>query len=111
MRCGPNYLMKSIDYTQLARTQLGEIKAYIAKESPSIAASHLRQIKQKIELLIDFPYLGRANTTFGIESIRDLVVLGYKIIYKIESDAIVVLTVYRYVDFDERRLRKYLDKW
>lgn len=100
--------MRKIDYTHLAQEHLGELKTHIARDNPEAAKRYLRHIKQKIELLAQFPYLGRVNSTFGIESIRDLVVLGHKIIYKIDSDAIIVLALYRYADFDEERLHEFL---
>ena len=40
----------------------------------------------------------------NIETIRDYVVLGYKVIYKINKNSISVLAVYKYIDFDETLL-------
>lgn len=36
--------------------------------------------------------------------IRDYVVLGYKVIYKINKENITILAIYKYIDFNEREI-------
>jgi len=40
----------------------------------------------------------------NVETIRDYVVLGYKVIYKNNKKSIIILAVYKYIDFDEALL-------
>jgi len=96
--------MIKLRYTGEARQQLKDIKEHIAKSSQENASNHLVQIKNKIELIGKFPFIGKVNTTMNIETIRDYVVLGYKVIYKINKNSITVLAVYKYIDFDETLL-------
>ena len=92
-------------YTALAKEQLQNIKAYIAEENPKRAIAYLNRIRQKIELLGRFPYIGKINATMDNESIREFVVLGYKVIYKINQKSITILALYKYIDFDEASLK------
>lgn len=91
-------------YSRLARDQLAGIREYIAADNKKAAEVHLQEIRRKLELLLDFPYLGKVNTTFNKAEIRDFVVLGYKVIYQIKAEVIEVLAIYRYLDLDESSL-------
>ncbi len=92
-------------YTALAKEQLRNIKAYIAEENPQRATQYLARIKKKIELLGKFPYIGKINATMDHEAIREFVILGYKVIYKINQKSITILALYKYIDFDEASLK------
>lgn len=94
--------MIKVFYSKLASEQLYAIKEYIASDSKLVAIKFLQRIKDKIEILATYPYLGKINESFGIQSIRDFVVFGYKIIYKIDEEKIIILAIYKYVDFDEK---------
>ncbi len=96
--------MIKLRYTGQARQHLKDIKEHIAKSNQRNASNHLVQIKNKIELVGKFPFIGKVNTTMNIETIRDYIVLGYKVIYKINKNSITVLAVYKYIDFDETLL-------
>ena len=96
--------MIKLRYTGEARQQLRDIKEHIAKGSKKSASNHLVQIKSKIELIGKFPFIGKVNATMNVETIRDYIVLGYKVIYKINKNSISVLAIYKYIDFDETLL-------
>lgn len=90
-----------IIYSFLAKQQLYSIKEYIALDNKEISIEYLSKIKNKIEILGNFPYIGKINSTFNLEYIRDFVAFGYKIIYKINKKSILILAIYKYIDFDE----------
>lgn len=96
--------MIKIRYSSGAKQQLFEIKEHISKDSKNIAIKHLLNIKSKIELIGKFPFIGKVNATMNVETIRDYVVLGYKVIYKINKKSIIILAVYKYINFDEALL-------
>ena len=96
--------MIEIRYTRESKKQLADIKDHIAKSSQKSAISHLVKIKSKIELIGKFPFIGKVNATMNLETIRDYIVLGYKVIYKLNKKSITVLAVYKYIDFDEALL-------
>ena len=97
--------MIKIRYSTEAKRQLFEIKEHISKDSENIARKHLLNIKSKIELIGKFPFIGKVNATMNVETIRDYVVLGYKVIYKINNKSIIILAVYKYMNFDEALLQ------
>ena len=72
-------------YSQEAKKKKKNIKEYISKDNKDVAVQHLLKIKLKLEILQDYPYIGKVNSTFNIENIREFVVFGYKIIYKINQ--------------------------
>ena len=51
-------------YSQEAREQLKNIKEYISKDNKDVAVQHLLKIKLKLEILQDYPYIGKVNSTF-----------------------------------------------
>ena len=91
-------------YSQEAREQLKNIKEYISKDNKYVAVQHLLKIKLKLEILEDYPYIGKVNSTFNIENIREFVVFGYKIIYKINQKSVYIMAIYKYIDFDETKI-------
>jgi len=93
-----------IVYSEPAEDQLVQIKEFIALDNNKVANEYLVKIKGKIEILSQFPYVGKINTTLNISNIRDFVVLGYKVIYKINSNNIVILAIYKHMSFDEKLL-------
>jgi len=93
-----------IIYTTEAKKQLLQIKQYISQDNPPRAISYLKQIKTKIEILGKYPYIGKINATMDIHSIREFIVFGYKVIYKINEKSITILAICKYIDFDEEGL-------
>ena len=54
--------------------------------------------------MLQHPYIGKVNTTFDDESIREIILDGMKIIYKIYPNSIGVVMIYKYIDLDESKL-------
>lgn len=90
-----------IRYSLSVKGQLQNIKEYIALDNKKVAIEHLKKIKIKIELLGKYPYLGKENSSTDNVMIRDFVVMGHKVIYKIDEKSILILAIYKYMDFDE----------
>jgi toxin ParE1/3/4 len=69
------------------------IAEYIARDSTIYAESTVERIFQAPEKLIQFPKLGRIVPEKNDESIREIFVFQYRIIYEIVSSEIHILTV------------------
>lgn len=69
------------------------IAQYIARDSIIYAESTVERIFQAPEMLIQFPKLGRIVPEKNDESIREIFVFQYRIIYEIQETEIHVLTV------------------
>lgn len=93
-----------IDYTKEAKQELLSIRDFISQSSPFNAIEYIQDLVKRINGMLEFPYVGKVNRTFSQKNIRDLFIDGYKIIYKIENERIVVLILYKYVQFDEKKL-------
>lgn len=93
-----------ITYSKQAKEQLFDIKDHISQDNKAVAVKYLSKIKHKIEILEDYPYIGKINSTMNVKSIRDFVAFGYKIIYKINTKTITILAIYKYIDFDENSI-------
>jgi addiction module RelE/StbE family toxin len=93
-----------IIYSKQAKEQLFNIKNYIAQDNKKASIKYLSKIKDKIEILKDYPYIGKVNTTMDLKTIRDFVVFGYKIIYKVNIKSITILAIYKYIDFEETNI-------
>ncbi|MBN2313008.1 MAG: type II toxin-antitoxin system RelE/ParE family toxin [Sedimentisphaerales bacterium] len=69
------------------------IAEYIARDSTFYAESTVERIFQAPEKLLQFPQLGRVVPEKNDESIREIFVFQYRIIYEIQASEIHVLTV------------------
>ena len=93
-----------IIYSKEVKEQLQNIKEFIALDNKRRAIDYLKKIKEKIEILGKYPYIGKVNATMDSANIREFVILGYKVIYKINENSIIILAIYKYIDFDEEEL-------
>lgn len=82
-----------IVWSARSRKRLEEIRAYVAEDKPNAAARLSARIVAIVEVLKDFPHLGRAGTGPGI---RELVIGGtpYIIFYKVRGRRVTILTVW-----------------
>ena len=69
------------------------IAEYIARDSAVYAESTIERIFEASEKLIQFPKLGRIVPEKNDESIREIFVFQYRIIYEITASEIHILTV------------------
>ena len=82
-----------IVWSPLARTRLREIRAYIAVDNPDAADRLATRIVAMVELLRDFPHLGRVGSEPGI---RELIIVGtpYIILYRVRGDRVTIKTIW-----------------
>jgi len=94
----------SIEYSKEAKNELLSIRNFIAQSSSFNSVEYTEELVRRINGMLEFPYIGKVNRTFNRKDIRDLFVDGYKIIYKIETDNIKVLILYKYIQFNEKQI-------
>jgi len=83
-----------IVWSQEALDQLAEVDDYISKDSPKRAAIFVDQLVAQAEGLPDNPGMGRMVPEIGNPGIRELIFKKYRIVYRLKSDCIEVLTVF-----------------
>lgn len=83
-----------IEWSLRARTDLRDLKAYIAKDSPYYARRFTERIIASIEKLVDFPKIGRpVPEAESRDDVRELIYQGYRIIYKIQAGGVFIVTI------------------
>jgi plasmid stabilization system protein ParE len=73
---------------------LQSIRDYVAMGSPHYADLLANRIIDASERLRQFPRLGRVVPEFGHESVREIIVARYRLIYELEGDNARVLAVH-----------------
>ena len=78
-------------WTRKALENLDQIAAYIAQDNPTRASSFIGESKEKTELLVTFPALGRPGR---VPSTRELVVHeNYVVPYRVKDDTVQIIRV------------------
>lgn len=67
------------------REKLGYQLAYIAKDKPEAAGKFRKEIIKRIKQLPQNPYSNRKSIYFDRPDIRDLIIKGYTIVYKVDE--------------------------
>jgi len=84
-----------VRWTYQAVEDLRAIREFIERDSPRygrLIAERLFEATSRLEI---FPHSGRVVPELGRDQIRELIVGDYRIVYRTESDAAVLLTIFR----------------
>jgi toxin ParE1/3/4 len=84
----------TIQFTRRAYVRLLEIHRYISKDSPARATKFSDTLLKHIEPLIANPQMGRIVPEKQDPSIRELLYKNYRIIYKINTNTIYIITIF-----------------
>jgi toxin ParE1/3/4 len=82
-----------IEWTEPAVLDLESIRDYIAAGSEHYATRFVERIIDAVENLTSFPELGRNVPEATEENIRELIFNDHRIMYRVERERILVLTV------------------
>ena len=85
-----------VHWTNRAKARLRLIHDYIAEDSPMNALKVVDRVTARSQQLTELPNSGRRVPEYERSDVRELLVNPYRIIYKIKSDQIDVLTVMHY---------------
>lgn len=77
---------------------LMDILSYIKKDKPSAAKKFEKELDEKIQNLTASPFIYRASLYFDDTDYRDLIYEGYTIIYKVETDKVSILEIFKWID-------------
>lgn len=80
-------------WSPLALVQAEEISCYIAEDNPSAAEKWLAGLFEEVERLADYPESGRHVPELRRPEIREIVYGEYRIIYRIRTVTVAILTV------------------
>jgi plasmid stabilization system protein ParE len=80
-------------WAPLALERALEQATYIARDKPGAAEKWLNQLFDVVAQLEDLPELGRVLPELGNPAFRELDFRGYRVIYRLETGQVSVLTV------------------
>jgi toxin ParE1/3/4 len=94
-----------IVWAPIARSRLEEIRRYIARDKPDAAKRLSTRIVAVIEILKDYPFLGRPGAEAGT---RELVIGGtpYIVFYRICGSRVNISTIFHGAQGKRSRRRK-----
>ena len=78
-----------------------EAKAYIAADNPNAAEKWSVELIRTVQKLKRLPRAGRVVPEIGLEEYRELIYGNYRIVYRVSSNTVFILTV--------RHLRRLLE--
>jgi len=86
--------MAEIRWTPQAADDLESIVNFIAKDSPYYARLFAIDVSGAVDRLLDFPNSGRMVPEMKDPTIREIILGHYRIVYRIKSETVHVLTVH-----------------
>ena len=86
--------MKKIYWSEEASNDLNQIYDFISQDSIYYSVETIKMIISKARKLLEHPYLGRKVKEINNDNIREIIYKSYRIIYKIDSDIVLVLRVW-----------------
>jgi plasmid stabilization system protein ParE len=72
-----------IIWSEQARDDLQSIVLFIAQDNPAVAESFGCRLMSKVDVLAQFPQLGRVVPEENDETIREIIFHPYRIIYRV----------------------------
>ena len=86
--------MKRVTWTRQAIEDVEAIKAYVARDSERYAAMLAERLVAAVGRLGSFPQSGRVVPEVGDESLREVIHGNYRLVYRLQVEAVEVITVY-----------------
>ncbi len=81
--------MVKLLWLQAAKDDLKDIYDYIAADSIKFAKHQIKQIRTRATILKTNPYSGKVVPEYDMESIREIAVSHYRIIYRIKNPKVI----------------------
>ena len=82
-----------VNWSRRALHDLESIAEYIAADSPTYAGIVVKKVVTQTQTLVNFPRAGRKVPEFDDDAIRELIVYSYRIIYRLQDEAVVIAAV------------------
>jgi len=82
-----------IEWTKPALLDLESIRKYIRRDSEYYATRFIERVIEGIESLEKFSEMGRRVPEAEEENIREILFYNYRIMYRVETKRILILTV------------------
>ena len=80
-------------WSPLATQNAHALASFIAQDKPIAAMQWLEGLFERVELLQVLPESGRVVPEISISSIREIIFGQYRVVYRLEGEQIMILTV------------------
>lgn len=100
-------MARRVRWADRAVADLEEIASYIAEDSPAAATRVVRRLRKAALSLAELSGRGRQVLELDLPDLRELLHGDYRLIYKIEREAILIL----FVVHGSRDLNSLYQKW
>lgn len=87
--------MTPVRWTPQAVDDLASIRAFIERDSPRYGRIVVQRLFEATERLESFPRSGRVVPELRREEMREIVLGDYRIVYRLDSETPIILTVFR----------------
>ena len=84
-------MARKVAWTEAAWNDLSEIADHIAIDSPHYAATFVREARDAAQSLVEFAERGRVVPEFGDQSVRELFIKTYRMVYQVSASTVYVL--------------------
>lgn len=101
---------RKVVWTEQAYEDINSICEYISKDSRFYAYSFAEKVMEAGDSLSKLSNRGRIVPELSIDSIRELFVFEYRIIYRVKKDLVEILTVIHARRSIKRQLRQYKER-
>lgn len=82
-----------VNWSVEATDDLDRIAEYIKRDSEVYAKSVVRRILESTHNLQQFPRMGRIVPELSDENMRELLVISYRVIYRIEDNEVTIAAI------------------
>ncbi len=82
-----------VEWSDVARDDLEELVAYISRDSAFYAQLFGEKIVLATRRLREFPESGRMIPEAEDATLREVIVQGYRVMYRVEADRVLILAV------------------
>lgn len=82
-----------VEWSDFARDDLADMVAYIGRDSMLYAKTFGEKVVLATRRLNDFPESGRMIPEADDKTLREIIVQGYRVMYRLEHDRVLILAV------------------
>ncbi len=82
-----------VEWSHFARDDLDSIVLYIARDSRFYAQAFAERVLSATRRLTDFPLSGRTIPEADDNAMREIIVQGYRVMYRAEPEQVLILAV------------------
>jgi toxin ParE1/3/4 len=86
-------MARKVVWTEPAWNDLEALAEYIARDSHFYAAAFVQEVREAAASLADFAERGQTVPEFADESIRELLVKPYRLVYKLTDEHVFIVAL------------------